>query len=245
MAEVAAGAPRVRRRGRTTLLIATAAVLGLVAGTCAGYLVQADREPTELPYLSQPVVKQAKGDGPEPLSAAQDRKVKVDGDLRRLLVKRPKGTQASKYLTGKDGWMDVADYSESFKKPDVGFKNLVQDEFRRAAVTGWQRGSTYSVEIRLVQYRQEEGIGASDEFDNSLFWAEKDSGTDSWSIPGTGDGMAYVHADPDTRPGYLPLYEAEAHAYRGDIAMEIWVYDSKPIPKKTIMDLAERQMGRL
>lgn len=40
---------RVRRRGRTALLIAAAVVLGLVAGTCAGYLVQADREPTGLP----------------------------------------------------------------------------------------------------------------------------------------------------------------------------------------------------
>lgn len=58
--------PRVRRRGRTALLIATAAVLGLVGGACAGYLIQADREPTKLPSLSQPVVAQAKGAGPEP-----------------------------------------------------------------------------------------------------------------------------------------------------------------------------------
>src|SRR6478735_883739 len=61
--------PGPRRRGRTTLIVATAAVLGLVAGTCAGFLVQAHRAPTRLPSLSQPVLNQAKGPGPEPLSA--------------------------------------------------------------------------------------------------------------------------------------------------------------------------------
>ncbi|MFD1273177.1 hypothetical protein ACFQ51_19765 [Streptomyces kaempferi] len=57
--------------------------------------------------------------------------------------------------------------------------------------------------------------------------------------------MVYVHSKPDTHPGYLPVYGAEAQAWRGDIAMEIWIYDSKPIPKATIMDLAKRQMERL
>jgi hypothetical protein len=41
------------------------------------------------------------------------------------------------------------------------------------------------------------------------------------------------------------VYSAEAHAWRGDIAMEIWIYGNKPITKKMIMDLAERQMERL
>jgi hypothetical protein len=236
--EVPAPAPRVRRRGRTTLLIATAAVLGLVAGTCAGFLVQADREPTKLPSLSQSVVAQAKGDGPEPLSAAQDRKVKTDGDLRKLLVKRPKGSRA--YSTGADGWMDVSAYAEEYTKPADIFSSRLEDGFRRAAVTGWSVGNAYTVEIRLVQYRQEETLAAAD----SVYdW--KVDGTRSWAIPGTGDGLAYVDIRPDTKPGYLPMYQAQAHAYRGDIAMEIWIYDSKPIPKKTIMDLAKRQMGRL
>jgi len=228
----------VRRRGRTTLLIATAAVLGLVAGTCAGFLVQADREPTKLPSLSQPVVKQAKGDGPEPLSAAQDRKVKTDSDLRKLLLRRPKGTQ--EYSTGDDGWMDIAAYSEEYTEPDDIFSGRVDDEFRRAAVTGWSEGSAYTVEIRLVQYRQEENLAAAESIHS---W--KVTGTRSWAVPGTGEGMAYVDTRPDTKPGYLPMYEAQAHAYRGDIAMEIWIFDTKPIPKKTIMDLAKRQMGRL
>ncbi|WP_369260407.1 hypothetical protein [Streptomyces sp. R35] len=238
--ELDPAAPRVRRRGRTTLLIATAAVLGLVAGTCAGYLVQADREPTKLASLSQPVVAQAKGAGPEPLSAAQDYRVKTDGDLRKLLIKRPKGAQNLSSLQGEDNWLDIGDYADQLKNSNEEFRELLGAEFRRAAGTEWGVGHTYTVEIRLVQYRQEEGLGAAD---RSANWNV--DGTRGWPIPGTGDGMAYVSTKPETKPGYLPLYKAQAAAWRGDIAMEIWIYDTKPISKSKIMDLAKRQMERL
>ncbi|GGJ44898.1 hypothetical protein [Streptomyces brasiliensis] len=237
--------PRARRRSRTTLLLATTAVLGLVAGTCTGYLIQADRKPTALPSLSQPTLAQAKGKGPEPLSAAQDHKVKTDGDLRKLLLKQPGGARKALYTAGNDGWLGLADYADTFGKPTGAVRNLIKQEFRRAAVTNWREGSTYNVEIRLVQYRQEENLAAFDAAVDAHFWADKDSAADSWPIPGTGDGMAYVHHTPDSEPGYMDVYRAEAHAWRGDIAMEIWVYDTKPITKNKIMDLAKRQMERL
>ncbi|MCX5333142.1 hypothetical protein [Streptomyces sp. NBC_00140] len=236
-------APRPRRRGRTTLLIAAAAVLGTVAGTCTGFLVQADREPTRLPSLSQPAVKQAKGEV-EPLSAAQDRRVKTDGDLRKLLLKKPTGAKKADWLDDSDGWMDLASYADAFEKPGRAFDDLVNDEFRRAAATGWETGNL-SVTVRLIQYRQEEYIAAADAVDDGQYWADKEDSTDSWVVPGTEDGMAYVHHEPETEPGYLPLYSAEAHAWRGDIAVEVWIYDTKPVTKKKIMDLAERQMERL
>ncbi|MCT9077122.1 hypothetical protein [Streptomyces fulvoviolaceus] len=234
---------RPRRRGRTTLLIAGAAVLGLVAGTCAGYLVQADREPTKLPPLSQPVLKQAKGEA-EPLSAAQDRRVKTDGDLRKLLLKKPAGAKESD-LADDDGWMELADYADLFEHPENAFGNLISEEFRRAAVTSWKVGSTYGVEIRLIQYRQEETLQAPVSAENEQYWADAEDGTESWPVAGSGNGMAYVHTEPDTEPGYLPQYSAEAIAWRGDILMEIYVWDTKLISKKKIMDLAERQMERL
>jgi len=237
--------PRPRRRGRTALLIAGAVALGLVAGTCTGYLVQADRAPTRLPSLSQPTLAQAKGAGPEPLSAAQDRRVKTDGDLRKLLLKRPSGARAASYTLGDDGWLSLAAYAETFEKPAGAFSDLVADGFRRAAVTNWREGSTYHVEMHLVQYRQEETLAAADAADNAYYWAGRKSRTDSWPLPGTGDGMVYVHHAPDSESGYVDVYGAEAHAWRGDIAMDIWIFDTNPIPKKKIMDLAKRQMERL
>ncbi|GHH90923.1 hypothetical protein [Streptomyces capillispiralis] len=238
---VAPDLPAKRRRGRTVALICAAAVLGLVAGTCTGYLVQADREPTPLPPLSQPVLPQAKGEGPAPLSAAQDRRVKTEGDLRELLLDKPRG---AKRTEGSDGWLDLAAYADRFEKPDVAFGELVQDRFRRAAVTGWEVGDDYSVDICLVQYRQEEAASAAEVALEGQYWPEQER-HDSWPIPGTGEGRAYVLAEPETEDGYLPLYGAEAHAARGDVVMEIYVYGTKPVPKKMIMSLAERQMERL
>lgn len=219
-------------------------MLGLVAGTCAGYVVQADREPTKLPSLSQPTLKQSQGEAPEPLSAAQDRRLKTDGDLRKLLLKKPAGAKDADWLESTDGWQDMAGYADTYEKPALAFSELVRDEFRRAAVTGWSVGSSYTVEIRLVQYRQEESVGAVEAVENEQYWAESDD-TDSWPIPGTGDGMVYVHHESVSDAGYLPLYSAEAHASRGDLAVQIWLYGPKPFTKKTVLNLAERQMERL
>lgn len=237
--------PRARRRGRTVLLVATAAVLGVVAGTCTGYLVQADRTPTPLPPLSQPVVKQAEGPAPEPLAAAQDRRVKTDGDLRKLLVPRPSGARDLPHRPGDDGWMNLAEFARIYEKPHRVFPDQVVMEFRRAATTSWRTTDTHHVEIHLAQYRQEEAAAAVDQADGGMYWAERDSGSRGWPVPGTGDGRAYVDSTPEREPGYLPLYSAEAHAWRGDIAMAIYICDTKPIPKKEIMSLAQRQVGRL
>lgn len=235
----------VRRRGRTALLIAASAVLGLIAGTCAGYLVQADREPTALPPLSQPAMGQAKGKGPAPLSAAQDRMVKTEGDLRRLLLKKPAGARAGTSARNRDGWLDIREYAGEFVNAGRGFDALVGLEFRRAAVTGWWDRGDYNVDIRLVQFRQTDTTSAADSAHDHQIWAEDEPDTDSWPVPGTGEGMAYVHNRPNTKPGYLPLYAAQAHARRGNVAMEIWIFGTKPVPKKMIMNLAERQMERL
>ncbi|MDQ0909562.1 hypothetical protein QFZ22_005547 [Streptomyces canus] len=236
--------PRARRRGRTTLLIVAAAVLGVVAGTCTGYLIQADREPTKLASLSQPALAQAKGPSPEPLPASQDRRVKTDGDLRKLLLKKPAGAKTGDWVSD-DRWLTLAEVAETADKPGGAFGDLVSKEFRRAADTGWRVGSAYGVEIRLVQYRQEEAPEASDAADGENYYEDSKAGTDSWSVPGSGNAMAYVHTRPDTEPGYLPQYNAAAVAWRGDILMKIFVWDTKPISKAKIMDLAERQVKKL
>ncbi len=241
---VPAERPR-RRRGRTTLLIASAAVLGAVAGGCTGYLIQADRNATALPPLSQPTLPQAKGPAPKPLSAARDRQVRMDGDLRELLLDKPRGAKDVDGLKGNDGWLPMYEYANYFDKPVRAFGALLDDEFRRAVTTGWEVGNSYTVEIQLAQFRQEEDMVVDHRVETSERWADNESDTDSWPVPGTENGMVYVHRTPEEKPGYLPLYGAEAYAWRGDTVMGVWVYSSKPIAKATIMDLAKRQMERL
>ncbi|MDH6226308.1 hypothetical protein [Streptomyces sp. MJP52] len=237
-----ASAPR--RRGRTATLIAAAAALGLVGGACGGFLVQADREPTALPSLTQPELKQAGGEGPDPLPAAQDRKVRTDGDLRDLLVKAPKGAKdVTSRVTG-DGWMEMPEFADTFEEPADAFSDrVIGSQIRRIAVAYWERGHQFT-EVRLAQFRHEENLEAAVLTDrqNNFTAAEP---VDSWPLPGTGDGMVHVLSRPERKAGYLPVYEARAFAHRGDISLQIWITDTRPVPKKTIMDLAERQMERL
>ncbi|OMI87810.1 hypothetical protein BSZ07_20360 [Streptomyces sp. M1013] len=241
------GAGGSRRRGRTPLLIAAAAVLGLVAGTCTGVLVQADREPTKLPPLSQAALARGEGPAPKPLPAAQDRRVRTDGDLRELLLEKPRGAREAEWLESVDGWMDLPTYAATFGRPDEQFSQYVHDDFRRAAVTGWETGATRTVEIRLIQFRQEEVLSALEGSDNGRHWAgwAREGDTDRWPLPGTGDGEVFVHNRPESEDGSPPFYSAEAHAWRGDIEMEIWMTGTERIGKDQIMDLARRQMERL
>lgn len=243
MGEETAPRARPRRRGRTAALICTAAVLGLVAGTCTGYLVQADRKPTRLPSPVQPLAAPGEGEVPKRLPAAQDRRVRTDGDLRELLLKKPRGARDLAWPEGGDGWMGLAAYAETFHRSSEMFESLLHDEFRRAVVGGWSVGGSYSVNIRLIQFRQEEVLVTAEANESAQSWADEVD-SESWPVPGTGDGRAYVHA-PGGERGEEPTYTAEAHARRGDILVEIYVGGEKRINKKTILDLAERQMERL
>ncbi|MFF0386291.1 hypothetical protein [Streptomyces sp. NPDC004286] len=239
----AAPEPAPRRSRRTVRRLVLAAALGLVAGSCAGYLVQAARTPDELPPLSQPTLAQAAGNGPAPLSAAQDHQVKVDGDLRELLLRRPGGTRANPAVESDDGRLDLTAYAELHTKPDVAFRELLGEEFRRAAVTSWIESGDRTVEIRLIQFRQVEKQIVIDRAAAARHWAADDAHTRSWPVPGTGDGEFFVHDRPDSRFG--PGYQAEAHAWRGDIVLEMWVYGPEPIPPARVRELARQQMERL
>jgi hypothetical protein len=234
-AEPAAPAPR--RRGRTTLLIAAAAVLGLVGGTCTGYLIQAHREPTKLPSLSQPELRQAKGEGPDPLPAAQDRKVRTDGDLRKLLLKTPKGKKET-----ERGWLSLAEYSSWHDDEQSFLPQELDDEFRRAATASWMESDTRYVEINLIQYRHESVLGAAKSHSGQMGFV--DDGAREYPLDGTGEGAVLV-MKPEYKPGYLPLYQAHATAFRGDIELQLWVTDVKPLGEKRAMELAEQQMERL
>ncbi|KPI10181.1 hypothetical protein OK074_3184 [Actinobacteria bacterium OK074] len=229
------------RRRRTLPLIGAAVALGLVAGACTGYLIQANRAVTPLPSLSQATLAQGKGTV-EPLSAAQDRRVKTDGDLRKLLLTKPTGARAPYTSVGNE-WLDLAGYAETFQNPDAALSARLGEEFRRAAVTAWRVGNSTSVEIRLVQYHQNESLAAKTNAADAFGYETQPY--ESATIPGTSDGAAYVFDGLVDLSGGAQAYSAEAHAWRGDIELQIWMYGTKPIPKAKIVDLAARQMERL
>lgn len=236
-----------RRTGRTVALIAVAAVLGIVGGTAVGYGVQAQREPTALPALNQPdLVYPAKplpkGQEPEPLSAARDRGLRTEGDLRKLLLASPAGAKRTEW-TPADGWLSVMAYAEDFEQPSDAFEYLVRNEVRRIASTSWRTGRYKTTQINLVQFRDDSGLSAAEHADGQRRFRTEDSGYGQ-PIKGSAEGRTYL-LPVDRKAGYLDFYEARAVFHRGDVMVEIFVSDTKKISQKEITSLAERQLERL
>ncbi|SEC88342.1 hypothetical protein [Streptomyces sp. TLI_105] len=242
-------APR-RRVLRTVGLIAVAAVIGLVGGTAVGYGIQADREPTALPPLNQPGLAYPakplpKGQEPAPLSAKEDRQAKAQGDLRKLLVAKPAGAKADEFAD-RDGWMSVSTFASDFKEPGRALDYQLGLGVRRIAVTSWASGEHKRTEVRLVQYRSGDVRGAQEyiEDQQSYMPEEKFARNEGTALKGSADGRYYVFP-VQREAGYLDLYETRAYFHRGDIAVEIFMYDTEKISEKDIRSLAERQLGRL
>ncbi|WP_262386965.1 hypothetical protein [Streptomyces sp. TRM49041] len=250
---VSATAPAPRRRwGRTALLIASASVIGLVGGTAVGYKIQADRPPTPLPALSQPGLAYPakplpKGQEPAPLSAAEDRRAKTDGDLRKLLVPKPKGAEDADGLPADGTWSDLTSYALTFESDDYMFEQLAEEGLRRVADIGWAKGNRTTL-VRLVQFRSGYYAGAAEHAEGQrayMPYSKNGAGNGGTLLKGTADGRYYVYDKPDREPGYLPLYKARAVFHRGDVMVDIWLYDTKRIAEKDIRTLAERQLERL
>ncbi|WP_406496117.1 hypothetical protein [Streptomyces sp. NBC_00846] len=242
-----------RPRGRTALLIAAAAVLGIAGGTAVGYDVQAGRAPTPLPALSQPDLaypaKALPADKiPDPLPASEDRQVKTGGDLRKLLADRPAGWSDDRSAPGLgDGWLGVDHYARFFEDEGPMYEYFLELDIRRIAGAAWKRGQYRTAETYLVQFGSGTVQGAQDFAEGQLAYmsgTEVGAGNDGDAIKGSGNGRYYLF-EVERKPGYLPSYHARATVYRGDIAADIHIFDTVPISKKDIRTLAERQLERL
>lgn len=241
-----------RPRGRTALLIAAAAVLGIAGGTAVGYGVQADRAPTPLSALSQPNLaypaKALPADKvPTPLPVSQDRQRKTEGDLRELLVGKPSGARNARFPFLTKGWMPLDAYAREFESEDYMFETLAEAEVRRIAAANWSQGQYRDVGIRLVQFRSGAELGASDHANDQLGYmpyAKDGAGNEGDPIKGSGNGRYFLYKAVN-KPGYLPVYQARAIGQRGDVMFDINIFDTVPVSKKDIRTLAERQLERL
>lgn len=248
-AEPAGPVTRVpRRRGRTALLIAVAAVLGVVAGTATGYAVQYHRDPTPLPALSQPEIRTPK---PVPASAdttaravSVNRWVKTDGDLRQLLLPRPKGAKKEQDVELED----LYSFATWFEEESHMFEDLAVNDFRRAATVSWSKGGKVHVDISLVQFRETTEINAERFGEGQQAYLDEDdwAGNEGEPMPGSANGRTYVFDEPHREAGYEPLYQGRAVAWRGDIVMIIeYANNSGPVDEKDLKSLAKRQLERL
>ncbi|RZE92922.1 hypothetical protein [Streptomyces albidoflavus] len=246
-------ARRRRPRGLTTLIVACGALVGVVGGTATGYAVQAEREPTPLPPLSQadlayPEKALPESKRPAPLPAKHDTAVKANGDLRKLLVGKPEGARV--WSTGihregapvRDGWLSPGEFSLEYGSPAYQLEDLLDGEVRRVAAANWLRGKQM-IAVRLVQFRPGALAAAAASDRESQGWAAARSapGEESgWSVR-PGSSARYHLTAPE--PG--AWYWASASGFRGDVWFTMDIFDESPIPRSTIRDLARAQLDRL
>ncbi len=247
-----AAAPERRRpRGRTSLIIASAALLGIVAGLGTGYTVQADRKPTPLPPLSQAELsypdKPLPEDEYEPIPAKHDRRVKTDGDLRKLLVDKPKGARETVLDRSPDGWVPLSTYAREYTEVRRMFRYTVAQDIRRVAGVEWQSGRQELTTVRLVQFHDLTARSAAEHARSQQNYMSMEdwAASDGRPLKGSGNGLYWIDEAPDRKPGYLPYYSNRAIAWRGDIMMDIEIDSARPVSEKAIRELAERQLERL
>ncbi|MEU7067559.1 hypothetical protein [Streptomyces sp. NPDC046161] len=232
-----AGTPP-RRRGSTSLLIAAGLVLGAVAGTATGYVVQYDREPTPLPPLAQQSI-----DTPAPLApnAATTRRsidanrwTKAEEDIDKMLVDAPSGADVA-----FSGAQSADEYAAGYyDKPSEGIGSLLRDRVRRNASSQWKDGRGTYVEIRLSQYRDRMGAANFQRSMDYMAWADH-AGNGGKDLPGVPKDFGHMWI-------YSKSGQARVVARRGDIVMDI-IYtnaDGK-VDEGALLDLAKRQWERL
>ncbi|MFJ2176523.1 hypothetical protein ACIOHE_26980 [Streptomyces sp. NPDC087851] len=236
-----------RRRGRTALLIAVAAVLGIVGGTATGYAIQADRPPTPLPTLAQaglayPSKALPEGEKAEPLSAEEDNQVRTEGDLRELLIDRPAGARETAPAWLDNGWVPLRSYAHYFDDGVYGYAPALGAEMRRIAGSAWQESGERQGSVILVQYHPSANAQGPAEL-ATLPAAMLTSSGDGDPVKGTAKARYYVYETSGADGA--PPFRAYASAYRGDVLIRITLWDTAPIAKKDIRMLIERQLERL
>lgn len=242
-----AASPR-RRGGRTTALIAGAAVLGVLAGTITGYAVQYHREPTPLPPLAQQKMAApqpaAMNDSTSRRSINANRWHKADEDLAKKLLDVPGGAKDS--FSGARATDAFA--AEYYTDPAGGLSFLADGQVRSIATVRWAESDRNFVEIHLLQFRDRNG---AEEYQTGIedFMPTKDyAGNAGKDFPGVPAdfGHLWIDSEAHRKPGYHPLRGARAVVRRGDIVMSVdYMNNRGEIDENALVELAKRQMERL
>ncbi|MFD9334089.1 hypothetical protein ACFWBF_06675 [Streptomyces sp. NPDC060028] len=239
---------RPRRRGRTTFLIASAVVLGVLAGTVTGYAIQFNREPTPLAPLAQAKVVTPKALAPDGATTNKtinaNRWHKTDDDLAKLLIEAPGGAKVE-----GSGYESLDFFAAKFfEKPEHGLPGILSDRVRRVASTVWSEDDRVFVEVRLLQFNDRSGADDYEKDQSRYMPQVKYAGNSGVEIPGlAGDlGHVWVDSEVDEEPGYYPIRGARAIARRGDIVLDISYFNNRgKIAESDVIDLAKRQLERL
>lgn len=234
---------RPMARGRLTLVVAAAVVLGVLAGAGAGYQVQRGRKPTALPPLVAAVPAQPRGTAPARPApkVADDRNAVYEADLLKLILPTPKGAKQR-----ERGWLTQADVADDSEDPASAFADLGEHGFRRAATARWSvgRSSVTDTAISLTQYRDDTTPYTSEVLRGSEY---SDGPHQSYGtpIPGTLDGEVMPSGLPYDEGKGLKVYVGEGFARVGSIFVEVYVSAVHPVSRNAVMSVITKQLERM
>ncbi|MFE2307665.1 hypothetical protein [Streptomyces sp. NPDC059411] len=243
-----AAQPGPRRRGRrTVLLIAGAAVLGVLAGTVTGYAIQYHRAPTPLAPLAQADLTSPKALAPDDATTNKtinaNRWHKTDDDLTKLLIEAPDGAKKE-----GSGYNTLDFLALNFEYPDRALRGFASDGTRRIASVSWSEDDSTFVEVNVLQFSTYDGANDYVREQSSYMPGKKYAGNDGVDVPGLPSKLGHVWVDSEAheKPGYLPIRGARAIARRGDLVIDInYVNNRGKIAEGDVVDLAKRQLERL
>ncbi|MFI1451875.1 hypothetical protein [Streptomyces virginiae] len=232
--------------GRTALLIAGAAALGVLAGTITGYAVQYHREPTPLPPLAQQNMAvpqpQAMNGATTKRSINANRWHAADEELAKKLVEVPGGTH-----DGFAGPVSPDAFSANyFVEPASGLGGLGR-KIKRIATARWAEGDSDFVEIHLLQFRDRNGV---ENFYSGVLDYMPDAdqaGNAGKEFPGVPADFGHMWiSELRQKPGYHPMRLGRVMVRRGDTVMSVkWTNHRGDVDEKALVELAKRQMERL
>ncbi|MFJ8040254.1 hypothetical protein ACIRBX_07050 [Kitasatospora sp. NPDC096147] len=230
-----------RRRVPTAVLLLAALLVGPLVGGAVGYAVQNGRPPTPLPALvvPSPVYPTAPAD-PNAVAEAAVTPLKIDGDLRTLLVPRPDGTKEwDDGFWSNTGWHSVGEKAYGVGDSAAYFRELLLTGFRRDAVVGWEKNDV-QWQVELIQYHSDKARSAQREAEDF----EPDGVP--LPLPDITGGLYMVPEKPRTYvQSTEKYYYGLASARRGDLVMRISVYSPSPINRDELTSVAKQQWERL
>jgi hypothetical protein len=233
--------PRKVRKRRTGLLFSIACALGVGGGLGAGFAIQQHRSPTPLPSLYVALPDQQAPAGAAPATTptpsadqiANDDQLKLDGDLRKLLLPAPAGSKPWDSLQQPDSWESIYDYSLRYSSDTQVsvFTDMNDDGFERLAETGWDTSSGSAVEVDLMQFHTTSGA--------NQYFAVHTSGD---TLPNSLLGHVEVWNDKDQ----FGDYAADAYDLHGDVVVIVTeTSQTKPVTESTVTSVIEQQLGKL
>ena len=227
---------RGARRPRPALLLSSALVLGVLAGGGIGYGIQSQRPPTPLPpiQVALPRYPAAVAD-PKAVADAAPKPLGIDGDLLKLVIARPEGTEAWGDNPDRPTWLTVGELAERSGASKSRFSTLNQQGFRRAAGIDWQKGGT-KYRVTLVQFGPDSAGGAISEATDTANLPIVDGANGVYRVA----SVASTWADSTEK-----YYYGYAVARRGTLVMEIEIFAPQKADATELKDLAKKQWERL